>query len=209
MSGNSLNTYEKILSCAVSLFDEKGYSETSISDIYQAADAARSTFYKYFSGKEELCYHLYSRERVYDAKTILWITQGSIPSERVVRAHLCYLRYPSPKCAAEVHRARLQFLLTTPEASLSMQDQSPHEFILPFVEQAKAAGELLSESCEEAVNMVNIFQYGLDLTNYTVSEQMTNYAVLLEQAMRKIYCFREHIPVLDIICSILTDIRAA
>ncbi len=45
---------EDILNAAILLFREKGFNETSITDIIQHAGAGRGTFYAYFDNKEEL-----------------------------------------------------------------------------------------------------------------------------------------------------------
>ena len=45
---------EDILNSAIHLFREKGFNETSITDIIQRAGAGRGTFYAYFGNKEEL-----------------------------------------------------------------------------------------------------------------------------------------------------------
>lgn len=45
---------EGILNSAILLFREKGFNETSITDIIQHAGAGRGTFYTYFDNKEEL-----------------------------------------------------------------------------------------------------------------------------------------------------------
>ncbi len=45
---------EDILKSATLLFREKGFNETSITDIIQHAGAGRGTFYAYFNNKEEL-----------------------------------------------------------------------------------------------------------------------------------------------------------
>jgi len=45
---------EDIIESAIHLFREKGFNDTSISDIIQHASAGRGTFYAYFTNKEEL-----------------------------------------------------------------------------------------------------------------------------------------------------------
>ena len=45
---------QKILDAASLLFEEKGFSETSIADIMKAANLGVGTFYNYFESKEEL-----------------------------------------------------------------------------------------------------------------------------------------------------------
>lgn len=45
-----------ILDSAETLFEEKGYNETSISDIAEAADFSRASIYQYFTNKKEEIY---------------------------------------------------------------------------------------------------------------------------------------------------------
>ena len=45
---------QKILDAASLLFEDKGFSETSIADIMKAANLGVGTFYNYFESKEEL-----------------------------------------------------------------------------------------------------------------------------------------------------------
>lgn len=51
---NKQERKEFILECARSLFVEKGFHATSISDIIAKARIARSTYYAHFTGKEEI-----------------------------------------------------------------------------------------------------------------------------------------------------------
>jgi AcrR family transcriptional regulator len=50
-----------ILDSAEKLFVEKGYTETSINDIAEAADFSRTSIYQYFSSKEEIYLHILER----------------------------------------------------------------------------------------------------------------------------------------------------
>lgn len=47
-------TRQRILECASELFSEKGYVETSLLDITEAADVAPRTFYQHFSSKADV-----------------------------------------------------------------------------------------------------------------------------------------------------------
>ncbi|CDQ42069.1 TetR/AcrR family transcriptional regulator [Virgibacillus salexigens] len=44
----------KIMIKSIDLFDEKGFTETSIQDIVDSIDATKGTFYYYFTSKQEL-----------------------------------------------------------------------------------------------------------------------------------------------------------
>ena len=48
------NRREEILSAAISAFSNKGYHDTSISDIIENAGIARGTFYLYFENKRQI-----------------------------------------------------------------------------------------------------------------------------------------------------------
>lgn len=48
------NTKMKIASAAWKLFSERGYDETTVEDIIEAAETSRGTFYHYFEGKDAL-----------------------------------------------------------------------------------------------------------------------------------------------------------
>lgn len=45
---------EKIIKVSIPLFDEKGYSETSIQDIVDSLGVTKGTFYYYYKSKQEL-----------------------------------------------------------------------------------------------------------------------------------------------------------
>jgi AcrR family transcriptional regulator len=52
---------ELILNAAEELFVEKGYADTSINDIAEAADFSRTSIYQYFSSKEEIYVNILMR----------------------------------------------------------------------------------------------------------------------------------------------------
>lgn len=45
------------------LFLERGYDETTVDDICAAGQVARTTFFRYFSGKSHLVWHAFDRQR--------------------------------------------------------------------------------------------------------------------------------------------------
>lgn len=50
----------KIKQQSISLFERKGFSETSIQDIVEALDVTKGTFYYYFQSKEQLLMEIHS-----------------------------------------------------------------------------------------------------------------------------------------------------
>ena len=47
-------TRQRLLECAWNLFQERGYDDTTVEDITEAADVAKGTFFNYFCTKETL-----------------------------------------------------------------------------------------------------------------------------------------------------------
>jgi len=48
-------TAQRILSSAVRLFEQRGYSTTTVEQITEAADVAKGTFFNYFPAKSTCC----------------------------------------------------------------------------------------------------------------------------------------------------------
>lgn len=53
-----MHSKKMIIEAAVRMFEEKGYQETTVADIMNAADLGIGTFYNYFESKEEIPKHL-------------------------------------------------------------------------------------------------------------------------------------------------------
>lgn len=52
---------EKIIDASITLFEQKGFSDTSIQDIVDALGVTKGTFYYYFKSKEELLMDIHLR----------------------------------------------------------------------------------------------------------------------------------------------------
>lgn len=72
---------ERILDISFSLFLEKGYDKTSISDILRESDIARGTLYYHFASKEAIMDAIIERSAkkiVEEAKSIVWQKELSV-----------------------------------------------------------------------------------------------------------------------------------
>lgn len=71
-------TRENIISCAVSLFREKGFKDTSMELIAEKADVSKGTLYNYFQDKEFILiayFQLYLQNKREAIKTVLGTAQ--------------------------------------------------------------------------------------------------------------------------------------
>jgi len=58
VAGKSEKTKQKIVTASRDLFAKKGYSETSVRDILEAAEVSKGNLYHHFKGKEFLFLHI-------------------------------------------------------------------------------------------------------------------------------------------------------
>src|SRR5262245_5364195 len=80
-----VETRERIFRAALRLFAHRGFSETTVEDITEAADVGKGTFFNYFPSKEHVfaVLHEIQLSRVADAHA--QAMSGSIPVREVLR----------------------------------------------------------------------------------------------------------------------------
>mgnify|MGYP000164960247 CR=1 FL=1 len=85
---NKREKREKIIHCAVDLFAEKGFADTTVKEIADAAHIGKGTIYEYFDSKEEI---LMSAFRYYvsrGVKTISAELRDATEPEEIITAFL-------------------------------------------------------------------------------------------------------------------------
>jgi AcrR family transcriptional regulator len=65
-----LETKDRIVDCAVTLFASRGYDSTTMEDIGECADVARATVFNYFARKEDIVFEWIARQRA-ELETVL------------------------------------------------------------------------------------------------------------------------------------------
>lgn len=76
----------QILASALTVFATKGYHETSVSDLVDAAGVARGTFYLYFDGKEALFLELVADLQHHLRANVVGVDPGKGDLEEQLRA---------------------------------------------------------------------------------------------------------------------------
>lgn len=91
---------EQLVNSSIEVFRKKGYEGTTITDIVQAANIARNTFYRYFQSKEELfleclneIFFRWNREAPRDTKALSASTYRNRLNRIFVAGHKAYPRW--------------------------------------------------------------------------------------------------------------------
>ena len=125
------NTKNKIINAAIALFQQQGYSKTTVVSICRRSGVTKATFYAYFGNKDDLIY-AYSEQQVqqlthelpyimatYSTKEQIWkIYEHNIDSMLQLCASTCKdfflsdiqrgMLYFSPRSATKISTARYQ-----------------------------------------------------------------------------------------------------
>lgn len=188
-------TYDHILETALKLFKEKGYKETSIQDIYDAAETGRSTFYKYFSCKEEIAYDLYTVDRIFSSENMVWVLSAKTPLEKLIRMHLCFLRFPTKETGPAIYQAQCKYMANNPSKNIFEAKRYSIEAFVVLAKQAKELGEIAFDGdLEEMIAVFMNYQYGLE-TSWSFTDHNFDYVSAFALGLRLIYHIPENIPI--------------
>ncbi|MGB6067837.1 MAG: TetR/AcrR family transcriptional regulator [Desulfomonilaceae bacterium] len=77
-------TRERLIEHALRLFSERGFAETTVEDITNAADVGKGTFFNYFPSKEHILIHLRQLKRGKFRGMLLRALHSAEPMHRVI-----------------------------------------------------------------------------------------------------------------------------
>src|SRR3974377_247095 len=75
---------ERLFRAAIQLFARKGYSETTVEDITDAADVGKGTFFNYFPSKEHILAHICQLQMGKIRDFVAQAIQSAEPIDRVM-----------------------------------------------------------------------------------------------------------------------------
>jgi len=138
---------ERLVNAAEACFERFGLRRTTIDDVAREAKVSRSTVYRYFDGRGDLIVAAYLREsEAVNEKVKALMSQPGPFADRLVKATL--------RSINAIRSGRYLPLMLTPEGALlaskavtasSAFYESSRETMGPFLEAAKAAGEVRAE----------------------------------------------------------------
>ena len=134
-----------LIECAVALFHEKGFTETSIDEITAKADVARGTLYNYFPDKESILVG-YFQDRVASASQGLRAslsTAGDIRQQLAVLLDFMHQAIADDLDLAEIY---LRYRLQTPDSGSESFRQSGMEgLVTGIIKEAQEQREIRSD----------------------------------------------------------------
>lgn len=84
-----LQSRKAILDAAVEQFSQKGFKETSVADIMNAADLGIGTFYNYFQSKEEILVQLIQQMVTEVSEALQELREAERPADELLAAGCC------------------------------------------------------------------------------------------------------------------------
>ncbi len=134
-------TREALLEAAEAVFLEKGFGNTSLSDIARRADITKSLIHHYFNSKEGLWQEIKTRRFMVYADRQLEIIQDAEPSVELLRASLVFY-FDFLKRNPQIVRILAWIFLENDNYDCMQKDKELIDIGLQKVKQAQAAGEI-------------------------------------------------------------------
>ena len=146
-----VQTRQRLLEAALSLFREKGFSASTVEEIANKADVAKGTFFNYFPSKEALLHEL-AILRVGQLSAALDVNRGA-PSSPVARITLL-MRLLQEQAIPHKRLARRAFAMHL-RAPPPPPDEARHQIfglLTNLVSEAQACGDIRADLDVEVVS---------------------------------------------------------
>ncbi len=153
-------TSEKLFMAAMELFSRKGFAQTKVEDITEAADVGKGTFFNYFPSKEHVLGYLVSKQRGTVERHLMLAREATMPSEEVLTSlgrSLVAFPGKSPQMARSIILAFLgnievrEYIVR----QLSLGRKSIAEIIRRGQERSELRGEI------SPAELARVFQHAL------------------------------------------------
>ena len=154
---HSAETRERLFRAALKLFAERGFSETSVEDITEAADVGKGTFFNYFPSKDHILLAFGEMQLAKLEEAVSKARAIDEPMPEFLRA-LGVRMTQEPTRNPAIIRALLQaYLSTTPvrEAMVDLQ-RRVHALHTQMIELGQERGEIRNDL--PAAEIANVFR---------------------------------------------------
>lgn len=120
-SRRSAELRERLFRAALDLFAEKGFAETTVEDITNAADVGKGTFFNYFPSKDHILLAFGEMQLAKFRQAVDQARRTNEPLAKFLRS-LTGLMTAEPRRNPDIIRALLQAFLSNPEVRQAMMD---------------------------------------------------------------------------------------
>lgn len=185
-------TKRKIVDAAWRLFHEKGYHDTTIEDIISASGTSKSSFYHYFTGKDELLSSLSDFFDDYYQQLVSQMDPAMNSFDKLVtlccRTHEMIQARIDPELLATMYSSQV---VTRGDKHLLNQNRYYYRVVQQIVDEGQRRGELTNAlpgyeiaryytMCERAI----IYDYCISDASYDLGEFTARTIPLLLQSIR-------------------------
>ena len=138
----SAETRERLFRAALDLFAKKGFAETTVEDITEAADVGKGTFFNYFPGKDHILI-AFSDMQVAKLQEAVHNMRERQEPMRAFLSSLTVRMTAEPGRSPDVVRAILQANLSNPTVRNAMKEnhKRAHNALTQLVELGQERGE--------------------------------------------------------------------
>lgn len=139
---------EQILKAALEIFAEKGFQETTISEVAKKAKLSEGTIYEYFTSKEDLLFSIpgeTARKGIKELENHLEYVRGATNKIRTIIYHFLSLYHHNRTYASVamlILKPNRRFLETKPYEIV----REGYRMILKVIEEGIASGELIPDA---------------------------------------------------------------
>ena len=177
-------TREGLSAVGIELFRERGFDETSVDEIAEAAGIARRTFFRYFPSKNAVPWGDFVEHLAHMRAHLSELPDGMPLAEALTSALLDFNTFPESE--AQRHRARMELILRNPtlQAYSSVMYQGWRQVIAEFV--ARRTGTSLDDHFPRTVGYL-VLAVAVSAYEQWLSDDSAELPDLLASGMRTLY----------------------
>ncbi len=177
----ALETRNTIYNAAITLLNEEGFENITISDISERAGVSVGAFYHHFETKYDILGEIFRKGDQYFLENVADKLTAPTAKDRIVEYFEHYARYnilTTVNMTRQLFNAKVKFFV--------VKDRPMHSILERVIREGVESGEILcGKDPEEIVRMLFIFARGIVFNwslldgEYNLEETMRNYIRLL------------------------------
>lgn len=174
-------TLQRITDVALRLFSERGYEETSVAEIAEAAGVAKGTFFNYFPTKEDLLFKL---QKIGFLNELLTLGDRPGPYAPLIMAFVKELGDSMAANPALMRSALQRFLAAGSLEKNRANHEAKVKSIAELIDKGQQSGEFAQTAQADALALNALQIYYGTLVTWSTGEDRTGLGEQLSTAFR-------------------------